>query len=342
MPTQNTRPLRRGDLVEVRPAAEILATLDQGGALDGIPFMPEMLAHIGHRYRVSTRVEKICDTIHGSRSRRMHDTVYLEDLRCDGSGHGGCQAGCRLYWKEAWLTLVNAAAPTAPRDVSDESYEELARVAQAASTRDSAEGEAAETFFRCQATDALLASEPLGNFDVSQYAREVRSGNVGLGRLAQVALRALLYQLERPLIRLHLRPPIPVRHAPAPSEPEPLGLEPGDWVQVRTPRDIGQAVDEIGKNKGLWFDREMLPYCGGSYRVKARIERIVDDRTGRMIEIKRDCVVLEGVVCSGERSPARWLCPRAITPYWREAWLLRVDGPGEAEPSGPSESASAR
>ena len=37
----------------------------------------------------------------------MRDTVYLEDLRCDGSGHGGCQAGCRIYWKEAWLRRVD-------------------------------------------------------------------------------------------------------------------------------------------------------------------------------------------------------------------------------------------
>src|SRR5919106_4742833 len=37
------RALRRGDLVEVRPAGEILATLDEHGALDGPPFMPEMV-----------------------------------------------------------------------------------------------------------------------------------------------------------------------------------------------------------------------------------------------------------------------------------------------------------
>ena len=36
------KPLRPGDVVEVRPAAEILATLDADGALDGMPFMPEM------------------------------------------------------------------------------------------------------------------------------------------------------------------------------------------------------------------------------------------------------------------------------------------------------------
>ena len=38
----------------------------------------------------------------------MTSTVYLDDVRCDGSGHGGCQAGCRIYWKEAWLRGVDA------------------------------------------------------------------------------------------------------------------------------------------------------------------------------------------------------------------------------------------
>ena len=94
-------PLRPGDVVEVRPVTEILATLDKDGALNGMPFMPEMIAHIGRRYTVTWRVDKICNTVDKSGSRRMRSTVYLEDLRCDGSADGGCQAGCKIYWKEA-------------------------------------------------------------------------------------------------------------------------------------------------------------------------------------------------------------------------------------------------
>ena len=107
MTSVDTRPLRPGDVVEVRSAAEILATLDGDAALDRMPFMPEMARHAGRRYTVTRRVDKICDTIAATGSRRMHATVYLEDLRCDGSGHGGCQAGCKLYWKEAWLRRVD-------------------------------------------------------------------------------------------------------------------------------------------------------------------------------------------------------------------------------------------
>jgi hypothetical protein len=68
----------------------------------------------------------------------------------------------------------------------------------------------------------------------------------------------------------------------------------------------------------------MLPFCEGTYRVRQRVNRFIDDRNGQMIELKSDCVTLDGVVCSGERSSARWFCPRAIYPYWRETWLQRA------------------
>ena len=44
--------LRVGDIVEVRSEAEILATLDENGRLESLPFMPEMLALCGRRFRV--------------------------------------------------------------------------------------------------------------------------------------------------------------------------------------------------------------------------------------------------------------------------------------------------
>jgi hypothetical protein len=58
-----------------------------------------------------------------------------------------------------------------------------------------------------------------------------------------------------------------------------------------------------------------------------------------MINISADCLILEGAVCSGERSVGRWFCPREIYPYWREAWLRRADEP--TEPAGPSSAETA-
>ena len=57
--------LRAGDLVELRSAEEILATLDGDGKFDGLPFMPEMLAWSGKTFRVSRRVEKTCMEVDG-------------------------------------------------------------------------------------------------------------------------------------------------------------------------------------------------------------------------------------------------------------------------------------
>ena len=98
--------LRVGDFVEVRSEQEILATLDETGAIDGLPFMPEMLEFCGKRFRVEKRADKTCNTITIMESRRLYDTVHLEDLRCSGQAHAGCQAQCYLFWKEAWLKRV--------------------------------------------------------------------------------------------------------------------------------------------------------------------------------------------------------------------------------------------
>ena len=100
--------LRVGEIVEVRSQAEILATLDENGELDGLPFMPEMLAWCGRRLRVDKLALKLCDTIESTGMHRIRDAVHLEMSRCDGQAHGGCQAGCRIYWKEAWLKRITA------------------------------------------------------------------------------------------------------------------------------------------------------------------------------------------------------------------------------------------
>ena len=98
---------RAGEWVEVKSADEILATLDAQGSVDGLPFMPEMLRYCGMRFRVFKSAHKTCDTIGGTKIRHMSDAAHLEGLRCDGSSHGGCQAGCLLFWKSAWLKRVD-------------------------------------------------------------------------------------------------------------------------------------------------------------------------------------------------------------------------------------------
>ena len=75
-----TAELRRGDLVEVRSPAEILATLDARGVLGALPFMPEMAAYCGQRFLVERRADKICDTVKLTGSRRLPEAVFLANL----------------------------------------------------------------------------------------------------------------------------------------------------------------------------------------------------------------------------------------------------------------------
>ena len=51
--------LRKGDVVEVRSAAEMLVTLDEQGDRSGLPFMPEMIPLCGQRFTVAARAERV-------------------------------------------------------------------------------------------------------------------------------------------------------------------------------------------------------------------------------------------------------------------------------------------
>jgi hypothetical protein len=101
-----------------------------------------------------------------------------------------------------------------------------------------------------------------------------------------------------------------------------LDLRPGELVEIKSKEEIFATLDEEDKTQGLRFDGEMLKYCGRRARVLRRIEKIIDEKTGRMLSIKKDTVILDGVICTGDYHRS---CPRAIFPYWREVWLRRVE-----------------
>jgi len=319
------RGLRRGDIVEVRSAAEILVTLDDRGELDSVPFMPEMLEFCGRRFTVTGRADKVCDTVTSDlNSRRLPDTVFLDDLRCDGSGHEGCQAECRIYWKEAWLRRVDGERR--PSNDDDDATDALRRLVLGQVTN----GESGTTRrFRCQATALVAASEPLKVADPRPYIRELSNGNVTFRRWVKVMGRASVMQPAQRAGWLK-SPVLAGSSASSPSTPPPLHLQPGEWVRVKSPREIESTLNDKGRNRGLWFDREMLAFCGGTYQVRKRVTSIIDEPTGEMLHFGGDCIMLEGVVCSGERSTGRWFCARQIYPYWRECWLERIDPPSTA------------
>jgi hypothetical protein len=109
------------------------------------------------------------------------------------------------------------------------------------------------------------------------------------------------------------------------AAPPGKGLQPGQLVQIRTKEAIRETLGQEGKNRGLWFDREMLSYCGHTARVQGKVERFIDERTGAVVEMATDAYILDDVVCRSDESDGRWFCPRAIYPWWRECWLHPVD-----------------
>jgi hypothetical protein len=121
-----------------------------------------------------------------------------------------------------------------------------------------------------------------------------------------------------------------------PCEKTPTGrldLKPGELVRIKSQNEIEKTLNRRGLNRGLSFDqREMAPYCGGTYRVRSCVTHIIDELTGKMRYMKQPCIILEGVVCKAVYSSCRLNCPRAIPCYWRELWLERVaaDLPAEA------------
>jgi hypothetical protein len=313
--------LRRGDLVEVRSAREILATLDDRGFLEDLPFMPEMADFIGQRFQVERRAHRVCDTITYTGSREVPRAVLLDDLRCSGTGHGGCQAECRIVWKEAWLRPVaDGEGPARGRETDEGALAELLRRV-VVGTRSDDEG-----VYRCQATDLVEASSLLSKADPRAYLREVSSGNVTSTTFVRVMSRMVSMKARKHLGRLH-EPPLRGDVGTSPPKAPPLDLQPGEWVRVKSIEEIRAMLTDRGTNRGLWFDREMLQYCGKEFRVRSRVSRLIDEASGKMIEIGSDCITLDGAVCSGEFSQSRWFCPRAILPYWRECWLERIDAP---------------
>ena len=299
--------------VEVLPATEIVSTLDADQTLDGLPFMPEMLPHCGERFRVSVRAERTCVHPPDRTLRKMAGAVVLEGIRCDGSLHGGCQLGCMIFWKEAWLKRVPSGKPASKPEAP--ATEPMAHLALRATSR-----EDPERYF-CQATALPEATESGDPFwRPGQYLRLLKVRTFTPSELIRMFARPARRRIAR-LVR-SLTPRHAVAEAPMPETPR---LEPGEWVEVKSKEEIHLTLDGRRLHKGLAFSGDMYAQCGRQMKVQTRVERIVEERTGRLRAVN-DTVVLGGSICD------RYFgCARGMPFLWREAWLKRVE---QRPPSG--------
>jgi len=351
-PVQSTAaPLFAGEWVEVLSKEEILRTLDQNGRFENLPFMPQMFHYCGQRFQVYKRAHKTCDTVSGHYAGlRLSRTVHL-DLRCNGQAYGGCQAACLIFWKEAWLKRVDSAHDAKPPSITNL----LAKAGDNCCTetdvwRATKHGLPGHPAYSCQATELLHFTTPLKWWDASQYIETYSSGNVSLGQMLRGFFYLFYYYATLSKWRRAGRPgrwlydrfqrfwggvPFPQREGLIPvGAPTPrcdLDLKPGDLVRVKPYQEILATLDAASSNRGLNFDAELVPYCGKTYRVKARVEKFVDEKTGRMRHLRTPAVILEGVYCKSRYCGQRMFCPRSIYSWWREVWLERIPEPSAGE-----------
>jgi len=344
---------RVGDWVEVRSKQEILQTLDKTGRMEGLPFMPQMFQYCGQRFKVYKRAHKTCDFVYHSGGRRLRNGIHLE-IRCDGEAYGGCQAACLIYWKEAWLKAVkgpNESAVSSQQSASstspllDHTNSSSCNEADVWAGTHAEDGQAtSESRYICQMTQVMDFTTLLPWSDFRQYLEDYTSGNVTLGRLLRGSVYVGYNMLSRKVPRgiglghilrwlydgfqaLYGGVPFPRKTGIIPvGQATPtcnLNLQPGELVRVKSYKEILATLNTDNMNRGLRFDAEMVPYCGDIYRVRTRVNKYIDEKTGKLSTMKNAAIIMEGVWCQSRYSGCRMFCPRSIYSWWREIWLER-------------------
>jgi hypothetical protein len=315
----NVSHFNSGDIVEVKSVEEIRATLDSNGMYEGVPFMAEMHRYCGGRYRVFKRTDKICvEREYSLDFRRMRNAVFLDEVRCDGSDHDGCQKLCMIFWKEAWLKPAPPLSkPAPPIDWTEE------RLPMREDSVDETKT------YSCQSTTVLGATEPLKVWDFRQYVRDLRSGALKplelAGVLGLIAYNKVASKLHKPEFGAVLG-----TGTKTPSVS--LGLRRGEAVRVKSREEIVATLDARGRNRGLYFAYDMERHCGRSLKVIAPVDRMILETTGKMKKMS-NTVLLKGGECTGLCNRG---CARKGHPLWREAWLERIGGAGAADGSSAS------
>ncbi len=316
---QATSKLRPGDLVEVRPALEILETLDAEGTADRLPFMREMVELCGKRFRVARRMLKTCyyGETNGMRKFRADDVVVLEDLRCSGAEHDGCQKACMIFWREAWLRRVENVDDNvgAEQNGTDELSGRLKVL------------KGPNKYF-CQASEILNATTDLSRWDrIGKCFDEVWVGNCTSFEMVRRVISWLFWRFRRILFGEYARGTN--KRTPVES----LRLQAGEWVDVKPVESIAKTLDQKGHNRGLYFTPDMRRLCGKICQVEKPLEKIIVDGTGEMRKM-HNTVYLKGGLCGCIYALGG--CPRGEFSYWREIWLQRVPTTADSEVS-PSE-----
>jgi hypothetical protein len=312
--------LHRGDLVIVRPANEILRTLDSEGTLDGLPVMPEMLAVCGQTFRVLQNVVQACvdgaflkvHTESYVREFRNNNVVTLEGVRCSGVDHGGCQRGCAISWKEAWLRKVGPGFEDTETHTNPNNAVAV-RPDLRLKTKTESGG------YYCQGSEFLKATLHLSfGQRIGKCFEAVAVQNLSAAGMAKRILVWTWWKVRRQLMGEH------AKRAQTKTPTESMNLQPGELIEVKSFEEIVATLDNKGCNRGLHFSGDQRPFCGGRYRVRSAASRFIGDGSGEMGHF-RNTVILEDVLCDSAYYSFGG-CYRSEFLYWREIWLKRIEG----------------
>lgn len=278
----------------------VVATLDERGTTEGLPFMPEMISLCG-QYGVRRPADRVC--LNGF--RKLDRVFHLDPLRCTGTAHDDCEAGCLLFWHERWLEMAERQTPGIPTVAPSE-------MKNATETLHTLSVDASTGKYVCQATTVGQLGTELPLPGPQHLIPEFLHGRMGLreARLLFIWLGNYL------LMWIHAR----IFRKNRSSSKESLDLQVGDMVRVRSRLEILRTLGPGGCHYGLRVVPDMLRYCGKVYRVAGRVGRLIEPELGTMRQMSNECILLEGVTCSGGRS----LCSRREMFFWRDAWLSRI------------------
>jgi hypothetical protein len=307
---------KQGDIVEIRSLNEILNTLDDNGTIDGLPFMPEMIKFCEKQFTIFQRVtQSVMDTAGLSDYNEAHVRTFrdmnvyvLKNIRCSGESHNGCQRGCTLFWKEAWLKKVDSLKGN-DKIIDNHITNEL--------KVDLKIKDDSGKYF-CQSTQFFNATK-----NISKGQRflnlpiNVWLGNYGIIMLIRILSIWGFWKIYNKFFGTY-----PKGNSKKTPE-EILNLQPGEIVEVKSLKEIINTLNNKGCNRGLHFSPDMIKHCGKQFKVRNRAEKIILEATGEMLSFTNTVVLEDAYTDSAYYAFGG--CPREDFAYWREIWLKRIN-----------------
>jgi len=292
--------------VKIRDYEEIASTLADDGTLEGLPFQDEMQKYCGQTFRVLQSVKKLIIENANTGLRGIKNTVILEGVNCFGESHGGCSRYCFFLWKEAWLSRSSpgSQAGSGIQGLPDTGFGGNARPP-------------APPSYCCQSVGLERATFVVSIWNLRQYLWDITDNRYPLPR----RISLIFISLARRIWRLTRRRfPIRLSGLLEKTPSADFDLQPGDWVEVKSLREIRATLDDSGRNRGLAFTKEMKRFCGRKFSVLSAVDRIIIEGTGENRKLAHT-VILKDANCDGS---ANFSCPRNCYLLWRKIWLKKA------------------